>query len=395
MGKVMRVFSYVGTLFLGVALTIAILPKAFYHNNASFGGGSYSKLDQLGDYLEQYYIEGVDRKDIDDAAAAAMIQASGDRWSYYIPADQYASFLEQNANAYVGIGVTIQMNEEEKALEVIAVTPGGPAETAGIQARDFIVEANGQNCFEIGLNETTAIVKGEEGTEVTLLIRRDGQEQTLQVTRKRVEVPVATWELLDSGYGLITIENFDSKCSKESIEAIEELMKLDAKGLIFDVRFNGGGYQHELVKLLDYILPEGPLFRSESYTGQVTVDESDADCIEIPIAVLVNGESYSAAEFFAAALQEYDYALVIGEPTSGKGHYQVTFPLNDGSAASISTGRYTTPNGVSLEGVGLKLDQELILTDEQFAALYYGELDPEDDPQVKAAVSALESQVNP
>lgn len=395
MSKAMRVLSYVGTLLLGVALTIAILPKAFYRNTAGSTQGGSSKLDQLGDLLEEYYIEGVDRKTIDDAAAAAMIEASGDRWSFYIPAEQYASFLEQNANAYVGIGVTIQLNEEEKALEVIAVTPGGPAEEAGIQVRDFIVEANGQNCFDIGLTETTSIVKGKENTEVTLLIRRDGQEQTLNVMRRKVDVPVATWKMLESGYGLITIENFDSKCAKESIEAIEALMELDAKGIIFDVRFNGGGYQHELVKLLDYILPEGPLFRSESYDGKVTVDESDAGCIEIPMAVLVNGESYSAAEFFAAALQEYDYALVIGEPTSGKGHYQVNFPLSDGSAASISIGRYTTPNGVNLEGVGLTLDQELILSEEQFADLYYGQLDPEADPQVQAAVSALESQVNP
>ncbi len=393
MKKFLKVFSYVGTLILGAAITLAVLPKMYYQGTST--PAKRSKLDQLADYLEEYYVEDVDRTALEDAAAVAMLEATGDRWSYYIPASQYASFVEQNANAYVGIGVTIQMNEEEKALEVIEVTPGGPAEAAGIQTRDFIVEADGQNCYELGLQETTGVVKGEEGTDVTLLIRRDGQEFSLNVTRMRVEVPVATWELLDSGYGLITIENFDSKCSDETIEAIEELMKLEAKGLIFDVRFNGGGYQHELVKVLDYILPQGPLFRSEAYDGEVTVDESGASCIQIPIAVLVNGESYSAAEFFAAALQEYDYAVIVGEPTSGKGHYQVTFKLNDGSAANISIGKYTTPNGVSLEGVGLTLDVELELSEEDFAALYYGELEPGDDPQIQAAISALESQVDP
>ncbi len=166
-----------------------------------------------------------------------------------------------------------------------------------------------------------------------------------------------------SGYGLVTIENFEARASEETLEAIDARMEQGAKGLIFDVRFNPGGYTTELVKILDYLLPEGPLFRRESYDGQTSVDYSDAQCVDLPMAVLANKSSYSAAEFFAAALQEYDAAVVVGEQTTGKGYYQNTFRLVDGSAVAISTGKYFTPKGESLAGVGVmpdvpvKLDQ--------------------------------------
>ena len=157
---------------------------------------------------------------------------------------------------------------------------------------------------------------------MVLTVNRNGQELDFTVTRKRVEIPVATYEMLPSGYGLVTIENFEARASEETLEAIDALMEQGAKGLIFDVRFNPGGYTTELVKILDYLLPEGPLFRRESYDGQTSVDYSDAQCVDLPMAVLANKSSYSAAEFFAAALQEYDAAVVVGEQTTGKGYYQ-------------------------------------------------------------------------
>lgn len=397
MNKLLKVLSHGVAFVTGicVAVTALLLLGYLAPRKPQAQNDNYSKLEQLEDYLDTYYIEGVDRKALEDAAAEAMVNATGDRWSFYIPADQVAAYKEQSANAYVGIGVTVQLSETEKALEIVEVSSGGPGEEAGLRVHDLIVEAAGQSSYDLGLQDITNVIKGEEGTSVELLIRRDGEEFLLTVERRRVEVPVATWEMLSTGYGLVTIANFDSRCAQESIAAIEELMDDGAKGIIFDLRFNGGGYHHELVELLDYLLPAGPLFRSEDYDGSTSVDESDASCVDIPMAVLVNGGTYSAAEFFAAALQEYDYGIIVGEPTSGKGYFQVNFQLNDGSAVNISTGRYRTPNGVSLEGVGLTLDVELVLTDEEMAKLYYGELSPEDDPQINAAISALESEILP
>lgn len=153
--------------------------------------------------------------------------------------------------------------------------------------------------------------------------------------------------------------------------------------MIFDLRDNPGGYVHELEKMLDYLLPEGPIFRSVDYKGKETVEQSDADCLKLPMAVLFNGNTYSAAEFFAAALREYDWAITVGEPTTGKGYYQTSHVFSDGSSVNLSTGQYTTPNGVSLAAVGgLKPDVEVKLTESVTTW--------QEDPQIRAAMEALE-----
>ena len=155
------------------------------------------------------------------------------------------------------------------------------------------------------------------------------------------------------------------------------------------MRNNPGGYAEELVKLLDYLLPEGDLFRSVSYDGTEKVDTSDADCLDMPMAVLINGSSYSAAEFFAAALQEYQAATIVGEPTVGKGVYQTTISLGDGSAVALSTGKYFTPKGNSLTDVGVIPDVRVDVDEETAEKIYYGTLGYADDLQIQAAIQVL------
>ena len=190
---------------------------------------------------------------------------------------------------------------------------------------------------------------------------------------------------------LYTIENFDGRCAQETIAAIEELLTQGAEKLILDVRNNPGGYKSELCKILDYLLPEGPLFRSEYYDGSTQVDSSDADCLEIPMAVLVNSESISAAEFFAAALAEYEAATVVGQQTIGKGYFQNAYELSDGSAVGLSIGKYTTPNGVSLTGVGITPDVVVEVDEALFRQIYYGQIAWNEDPQILAAVEVLKN----
>lgn len=304
-------------------------------------------------------------------------------------AENYLIYREQMNNAYVGIGITITVSEDGSGFLVTEVNKGGAAEEAGMIAGDVILEIEGQTTEGMTTTQARDLVRGVEGTQVKLVIRRDSERLELSVTRKTVETPVTDSWLLEDGIGLITIYNFDDRCAKETIAAIENLMEQGAEALIFDVRGNPGGYKDELVELLDYLLPEGPLFRSEDYTGKVFVDESDASCLEMPMAVLVDADSYSAAEFFAAALDEYDVAVVVGQPTSGKGYFQNTFELDDGSAVTISIGKYTTPNGVSLADAGIT-PEILVEVDEETAfKIYAGILDPVDDPQVQAAVEAL------
>ncbi len=343
-----------------------------------------SKLQQLEQLILERFIGDVDQTQLEDAAADALIEAMGDRWSYYIPAASYSAYMEQMNNAYVGIGITVSA-AEEGGFTIAKVTQGAPAQEAGLQAEDRIVAVDGQSVLEQDSAALSALVRGESGTTVQITFLRGGEQLTVRVERREVLTPVASYTLLPDGVGLVTIENFDSRCYSESVAAIEALLEQGAQSLIFDVRNNPGGYQKELVRLLDYILPEGELFHSEDRSGNISVDTSDAACLETPIAVLVNGNSYSAAEFFAAALQEYEYAAVIGEKTTGKGYFQNTFRLSDGSAVALSVGRYTTPKGVSLEGVGITPDITVTVDDQTAADIYYDRLEPMDDPQVLAA----------
>ncbi len=353
-----------------------------------------SKLEQLEALITECFIGEADKTAMEDAAAAAMIGALGDRWSYYIPAADYAAYVEQMKNAYVGIGVTILTAEGAEGFEITRVDEGGGAAAAGIQAGDVIVEVEGERVLDLGLDTAKNRIRGDEGTQVSLTVLRDGERLTFSVARQTVQVVVARGQLLENGIGLITITNFDDRCAAETLAAIEQMRAQGAEALIFDVRNNPGGYKKELVQVLNYLLPEGPLFRSLSYTGKETVDSSDADCLEMPMAVLMNGSSYSAAEFFAAALDEYDWAILVGEATTGKGYFQNTFQLTDGSAAALSVGKYFTPNGVSLadEG-GLTPEIAVEVDDRTAASIYAGTLSPEDDPQVQAAVAALLEQM--
>lgn len=350
-----------------------------------------SKLEQLEQLILDKFIGEADKTAMEDAAAYAMVESLGDRWSYYIPADQYSAYLEQMENSYVGIGVTIQVLEDGSGFLVTKVNDGGPASLAGMLPGDLMVAVDGTDVRGWDAEDTSALVKGEENTTVDITVIREGEEITLTVTRMLVQTPVGIGKMLEGNIGLVTIVNFDNRCAEETIAAIDSLLTQGAEKLIFDVRFNPGGYVHELCAVLDYILPEGDLFRSVNYKGDESLETSDAKCIQgIPMAVLVNGESYSAAEFFAAALREYDYALVVGEPTVGKGYFQQTTRLNDGSAVGLSMGKYFTPEGVSLAEVGgLVPDVQITVDQDTAVAIYSGTLDPMEDPQILAAIEAL------
>ena len=240
--------------------------------------------------------------------------------------------------------------------------------------------------------EVKNLVRGEEGTWVNLTVARNGREETIPVERRTIQVAVATYTMLEKNVGLVRIANFDTRCAEETISAIEALLEQGAQALIFDVRGNPGGYASELVKILDYLLPEGDLFRTVDYAGREHTDTSDESCLELPMAVLVNGDSYSAAEFFAAALREYDWAVIVGQKTCGKGYFQNTLPLSDGSAVGLSVGKYFTPNGVSLADVGVTPDRVVEVDEQTRWKIYYGTLPIEEDIQLEAALELLETE---
>lgn len=350
-----------------------------------------TKLTELSQLIDKCFIGDPDPALMEDGAAAGMVAALGDRWSYYIPASEYAAHMEQMENAYVGIGVTISAENMEKGFEVLQVEPGSGASDAGIRPGDHITHVEGVSVTELGVDQAKSRIRGDADTQITLTVEQGGVSRDIPVTRQLIQVEVANGQLLDGNIGLVTINNFDDRCASESIAAIEAVIAQGAQSLIFDVRNNPGGYKHELVELLDYLLPEGALFRSVSYTGKETVDESDSNCLEMPMAVLVNENSFSAAEFFAAALEEYNWAVTVGNPTVGKSYFQQTLQLSDGSAVGLSVGKYCTPNGVSLAEVGGLVPGIPVEIDEETAADIYADLlPPEEDPQIQAAVAALQ-----
>ena len=353
-----------------------------------------AKAAEVQGIIETYFIDDYDEDTLADGAASGMVAATGDEWSYYLSSGEVASYEESMANAYVGIGITITEDAEAGGMRVEEVTPGGPAEEAGVLVGDVLLSVAGQDVLPLGIDGTRDLVRGEEGTNVSMRFSRDGEEYSADIERRSIETPVTTCELLEGGIGYILIDNFDDRCADETIACIDEMIASGAKALLFDVRFNPGGYADELVRVLDYLLPEGDLFRSVDYAGDEEVDRSDASCVELPMAVLVNEDSYSAAEFFAAALQEYDWATIVGSQTYGKGNFQTAFYLSDGSMVNLSIGKYYTPSGRSLTETGVTPDVVVDLDDEQYTLLYYNALDRADDPQFQAAIDTLTEKIS-
>ena len=381
--KVLIVLSYVLVAALACGATLFFVSAST----------DYNKLEDLENLILTSFAGDADKTKIEDAAADAMVNAMGDRWSYYIPAAELPSFLDNSENAYVGIGVTVQATDDNSGLMVIAGQPGGPAEEAGVQVGDVIIQVDGESAQDRTVTEISAMIKGEEGTVVSITVLRSGEGITMSMTRKRMETTVASSKLLNEHVGLVTIQNFDERCADETIAAIKALLNQGADMLLFDVRNNPGGYVDELTKILDYLLPEGNLIRTVGTDGSDETVTSDADCVKVPMAVLVNENTYSAAELFAVDLSEYGVARIFGQQTSGKGFFQQVFQFFDGSAAGISVGRYYSSQGNNLEGIGLTPDEEIKLDDESEALLYNGMLEPENDAQLQAALSYLMDKV--
>lgn len=382
--NLLKILSYILVALLSVTVTVAVMLGISVPQSTD-----RSKLDTLEQLILDRFIGEADQTAMEDAAADAMVSALGDRWSYYIPADEFSAYQEQMKNSYVGVGITISQLEDRSGLLVEQVTVGGPAEEAGILAGDILVAVDGTSIADMDISDIKKMIQGQAETAVELTVLRGEESLSISVTRREIKTAVATGQMLTEDIGYVRIVNFNTNCADETIAAIESLVAQGAEKLVFDVRNNPGGYASELVKVLDYLLPEGKLFTRVDYTGKETTDMSDAEFLDMPMAVLVNGNSYSAAEFFAAALREYDAAVVVGEKTCGKGYFQVTYQLPDGSAVGLSIGKYYTPKGESLAEVGVTPDNVVPVKEELAAQIYAGTLAPADDPQVQTAISAL------
>lgn len=298
-----------------------------------------------------------------DSALDGMVEGLGDRWSYYLDPESYQDTLESRANNYVGIGITVSYDREDGLL-VQEVTEEGPAQQAGVKAGDVITHVDGTSVAGDARYEATDMIAGEEGTQVELtLLGEDGATRTVTCTRQTLKSDSVSSKLLDDGVGYVRLDNFYSGAASSLSREVQSLMDQGATSLVLDVRSNPGGYVAELIVALDYLLPEGPVFTERPRWGEETVYDSDAECVDLPMAVLVDAYSYSAAELFAAQLRESVQAPIVGEVTSGKGYAQLTFPLVNGGGLGLSVSAYCTGGGHSLIGEGIQPDVELSLDD--------------------------------
>lgn len=314
--------------------------------------------------IDAYYVGDSDGTTLSDASSAAMVKALGDQWSYYMSPEDYEAYKLYTANEYAGIGVTIQTDEDSGGFLINAVTAGSPAESAGVKAGDIILAVDGESVVGLTIAEVRTLIRAHLDATVTVSLKNGSDTRDVEIDCAVVYTKPVTYELMDNKVGYIKIVNFEAGAGEAAVAAVDDLLAEGAAALVFDVRSNPGGMLSELITILDYLLPEGDIFVSVNEAGEETVTKSDNVCIDVPMAVLVNADSYSAAEFFAAALSDYHWATVVGEETTGKGRSQITLPLSDGSAVHISSSKYLTPNRADLsEQGGLTPDITVALTE--------------------------------
>ena len=298
-----------------------------------------------------------------DSALDGMVEGLGDRWSYYLDPESYQNTLQSRANNYVGIGVTVSYDREDGLL-VQEVTEEGPAQQGGVKGGDVITHVDGTSVAGDARYEATDRIAGEGGPQVELTLwGEDGTTRRVTCTRQTLKSDSVSSKLLDNGVGYVRLDNFYSGAASSLSREVQSLMDQGATSLVLDVRSNPGGYVAELIAALDYLLPEGPVFTERPRWGKETVYESDASCVDLPMVVMVDANSYSAAELFAAQLRESVQAPIVGEVTSGKGYAQLTFPLVNGGGLGLSVSAYCTGGGHSLIGEGIQPDVELSLDD--------------------------------
>lgn len=363
-----------------------------YDGNTGIGTEAEQKLNLIDQTLKDFYFDDIDDSKVLDNIYKAYVNVYGDKYTVYYTADEYAKIQESSNGAYYGIGVVVRKNDDGTIL-VVEPYDGAPGKEAGMRKNDVIVTVNGESVADQDLNSVVAKIKGDEGTTVNIGIRRDGSDDIaeLTVTRRKVEIKTVAYEMLDDSVGLITISEFDKVTAQQFKEAYAQLETLGMKGLVIDIRSNPGGLLNVVVDMLDEILPDGLIvYTEDKYGNRQEYNGSNPDVIDVPLAVLVNGESASASEIFAGAVQDYGAGTIIGTQTFGKGIVQTIRRMSDGSAIKYTMAKYFTPKGQDIHGHGVTPDIVEELSDE-FNNLT--EYDASKDNQLQKAIEVIKGDI--
>lgn len=346
------------------------------------------------DIVEEEYIEKVDRDKLIQGAAAGVVDSLGDPYSHYLDSKHFEMVEEETRGSYSGIGIYIGMKGEHPVVQ--SVIDKTPAFRAGLKSGDVILEVDGEATQGKNLDEVASMIRGDEGTQVTLKIGREGGE-TFEVTivRESIKIPNVEHKLIDGKYGYVRIRGFNVSTSVDVQNALDELVSQGAEGFIIDLRNNPGGLLDQSIELASLFLESGKVV-SVKYRNQpeevynvyrVSRNGQELKLFKQPVVVLVNGGTASASEIFSGALKDHGRAVLVGEKTFGKGSVQDVIKLENGDGLLITIAKYYTPSGVSIHEKGIEPDIE-VKVEEQFTP---GE---EDDIQLKKAIEVLEQKIS-
>lgn len=371
-----------GYIHIGVNGDVYIQSDAVTDSDG-IGSEVEGKLNAIDSVLESFYFGDVDDETAKDNIYKAYLSSYGDKYTMYYTADEYKALKESTNGKFYGIGAVCQLSGEGGVL-LVDVYDNGAGYQAGLRSGDMVVNVDGRDITGMELSSAVALIKGDKGTSVTLEVIRGTERLTFSAVRDAVEAKTVSYTLLDNNIGYLSISQFEEVTTKQFKAAVEDLQSQGMKGLVIDIRNNPGGLLDTVVGMLKYMLPDGLIVYTEDKQGnRKEYKGQDNDEFNLPLAVIVNGNSASASEIFAGAIQDYGKGTIIGTQTYGKGIVQTVKPLTDGSAIKFTIAKYFTPKGQDIHGKGVTPDM----------VVEY-DTDADVDTQLDAAIKNVEAQIN-
>lgn len=325
-----------------------IISKGLYETYSK-----YDKLLGLENIIEEDFYQEVSEDDLIDGALKGLFEGLDDPYSQYYTADEFESLKEQTSGSFVGIGVYIGVSSENNKITIISPIEGSPAEQVGIKSGDIVVKVDGESIESKTVDEVIKQIKGKENTKVNLTVEREGKELSFDITRQTIVTKSVSNEVKNNDIGYLRITSFDEHTYDEFKENLSELESKGIKGLVIDLRDNPGGLLDVCVDIADDLIGKGTIVYTKDNSGNEEYYKSDANELNMPIAVLINGGSASASEILTAALVDNGKAIAIGETSFGKGLVQSVKGLKDGTGYKLTTAQYFTPNGDYINGKGI------------------------------------------
>lgn len=351
--------------------------------------GEFKKLAAIYSKLKETYYQDIDPALAEEGAINGLLYSLGDPYSYYMNEDEYDDFTSETMGNFFGIGVYLNNNVELNKIEVISAVKDSPAAAADIRTGDYVLSVNGVEYSGSEMQEAVKNIKGEEGTEVVLIIQRGEEKITKTLKRKQINVYQLESEILEGNIGYINIKLFDSDVSKDFAKIYKEMEKKKVNGVIIDVRNNPGGVLQEVVDIADLLLPEGIIVYTIDKSGERTDFISNAESTNLPMVVLINEGSASASEILAGALSNHGKATLVGKKTYGKGLVQTLLSMGDKTAIKVTTSEYFTPNGDKINKIGIQPDVEVDLPKDLENQLH---IDKAKDTQLKKAIEIMKKK---